>query len=85
MIKQGQVADPHAVAHEITRLVIAHAEPGHHVPGRGQHIVDTHFVRFGLHQPIGHGIDSVDSRPRDACKARAHKKTVAHRMLATAS
>ncbi len=55
MIEKHLVADLHLVAHEIARLVIAHAIPGDALPRHGQHIVDAAIGGFGLHQPVTHG------------------------------
>jgi len=48
------VADLHLVAHEIARLVVAHAEPRGAVPGRTRKVVDAELVGLGFHQPIAH-------------------------------
>ena len=52
VVKEGKIANLHRIAHEIARLIVAHAEPGHSLR-RGQ-IIDRHLVRFGLHQPVLH-------------------------------
>ncbi|KAG0932841.1 hypothetical protein G6F31_016454 [Rhizopus arrhizus] len=48
--EQDAVADLHAIAHEIARLVVAHPVPGFDLD-LGQ-VIDGEGVRFGLHQPV---------------------------------
>src|SRR3989338_1839990 len=55
VIKQHAVADPHLVAHEVARLVVAHAVPSRRLTWHGGEIVDAAIARFGFHQPVAHG------------------------------
>ena len=50
MIEKHLVADPHAIAHEVARLVVAHPVPG--LLAFAFEIVDGESVRLGLHQPV---------------------------------
>ena len=54
MIEQHLVADLHLVAHEIARLIVAHAEPGAAAPRRTRQVVDAELVGLGFHQPVAH-------------------------------
>ncbi len=54
VVKERAVAEFHAVAHEITRLIIAHAPPGGGLPRRGREVIDAEYLRLGFHQPVIH-------------------------------
>src|SRR3546814_3340839 len=64
MVEKHLVAGSHAVAHEVARLVIAHAVPGFLL--LALQLVDRERVRFGLHKPVVHafasGLQSISSR-----------------------
>src|SRR5690606_5259579 len=50
VVEQHSVADLHPVAHEVARLVVAHAVP--RLGADPLQVVDGERVRFGLHQPV---------------------------------
>ena len=54
VIEERAVADLHVVAHEVARLVVAHAEPGDLAAARRGEVVDRDLVRLGFHQPVAH-------------------------------
>src|SRR3546814_19618146 len=64
MVEKHLVAGSHAVAHEVARLVIAHAVPGFLL--LALQLVDRERVRFGLHKPVvpafASGLQSISSR-----------------------
>jgi len=55
VVKQHAVADIHLVAHEVARLIVAHAIPGHGLIGKVGEIVYADIGRLGFHQPVAHG------------------------------
>ena len=50
VVEQHAVADLHLVAHEVARLVVAHAVP--RLGADALEVVDGERVGFGLHQPV---------------------------------
>src|SRR5262249_55286462 len=54
MVEEHAVAHLHAVAHEVARLVVAHAEPRGGLFRSAGEVVDRELVRLALHQPVGH-------------------------------
>ena len=52
VVKQHAIADPHLVAHEVARLVVAHTIPCHRLAGHRSEIVDAAIGGFGFHQPV---------------------------------
>ena len=52
VIEEHAVADAHLVAHEVARLVVAHADPGHGLARRRVEVVDRALGRLALHQPV---------------------------------
>ena len=66
VIEQHAVADLHLVAHEIARLVVAHAAPRRDASRRGEHVVDRALIGLALHQPVFHCSFWWEVVPRDA-------------------
>jgi hypothetical protein len=57
MVEQHAVADLHLVAHEVARLVVAHAPPVDGLFRHRQHVVDADHGGLGFHQPVTrHGL-----------------------------
>lgn len=54
VIEQDAIADLHLIAHEVTRLIVAHTRPRHSLILGRQRIIDAGFIGFGFHQPITH-------------------------------
>src|SRR3989338_959622 len=55
MVEQRAVADPHLVAHEVARLVVAHAVPCDSMVWHRSEIINAAIRWFGFHQPVAHG------------------------------
>src|SRR5690606_8835758 len=53
VVEEHLVPDLHAVAHEVARLVVAHAGPG--FGADPFQVVDGEVLGFGLHQPVSLG------------------------------
>ena len=54
MIEEDQIALLHLVAHEVARLIVAHAIPCHGLFGQGSKVVNADIAWFGFHQPVAH-------------------------------
>src|SRR4051812_23888074 len=54
MVKEHLIPDAHLIAHEIARLIVAHAPPGSCFPWRLGQVLDAEYARLRLHQPIIH-------------------------------
>ncbi len=54
VVEEGEIADLHLVAHEVPRLVIAHAEPSDRLLRHRREVVDRNLVGLRLHQPVAH-------------------------------
>src|SRR4051812_20531871 len=54
VIEERAIADFHLVAHEVARLIVANAGPRRRLVLR--HVVDAVGRRFGLDQPVAHGV-----------------------------
>jgi len=66
VIEQHAVAGLHLVAHEVARLIVAHAVPGHALIGQGGEVVDAAISWFGFHQPVAHDpIPQIKSATRE--------------------
>src|SRR6266496_2455020 len=60
VIEKRPVADLHMVAHEIARLIVAHAEPRRRTVLGPREVVDRELVGLVFHQPVAHGAsDSI--------------------------
>src|SRR5690606_19243696 len=61
VVEQHAVPHLHAIAHEVARLVVAHAGPGFGTDA--SKVVDREIRRFGLHQPVAlawtHAVSNV--------------------------
>ena len=80
MVKKGEVADAHHIAHEIARLIVSDAIPCHCLVGHGGKVVYGTVRRFGLHEPVAHyqlwwrGLAKVDlARQRSQLALRARR------------
>src|SRR5438552_4160325 len=73
MIKKGEVADVHLIAHEIARLVVPHAEPGRRLFRHRGEIVDRQLVGLGLHQPVTHGLSRYPAVSEIGLSLKAHQ------------
>src|SRR3972149_10579511 len=54
MVKKRSVPRTHLVAHEVARLIVAHAEPWGGLARRPREVIDREFVRLRLRQPVAH-------------------------------
>jgi hypothetical protein len=52
MVEEREVAYLHLIAHEVARLIVAHAEPGGRLLLRRGEVVDRELVGLRLHQPV---------------------------------
>jgi hypothetical protein len=65
VVEQHAVAGLHVVAHEVARLVVAHAHPGDALVAH--QVVDRALLGLAFHQPVSHG---SASRKRERCPSR---------------
>ena len=60
VVEESQIAAPHIVAHEVARLIVAHAPPCGGLARCGREVIDPEHVRLRFHQPVAHGSTQVD-------------------------
>ena len=79
VVEQHAVADAHLVAHEVARLVVAHADPRHAVAGGVGDVGDRALVGLAFHQPVRRhllGAPSEPIRPPGGSDGRAGRREV---------
>ena len=64
VIKEHGVAHRHVVTDEVSRLIIADAEPRDRLVRSREGVVDGTFPRFGLHQPKAAGLKKTLNKVR---------------------
>jgi len=54
VVEENAIAENHLIAHEIARLIIAHAPPRRSFARCPGQIIDAEYSRLGFHQPVVH-------------------------------
>jgi hypothetical protein len=55
VVQEGKITTLHAVAQEVSRLVVAHPVPAGTALREPGQLIDSKALRFGLEQPMSHG------------------------------
>ena len=76
VIEQHAIANRHRIAHEISRLIVAHTRPGHASVWSRQCIVNARLIRLGFHQPVAHRFFVITNEKAVAAHACNRQKEV---------